>query len=158
MYILMRPLNKFVSAEENVLDFTALNFNGDNIIVDGRVLYLHDIRSFVETLTAEIREHITKELLFGLDIVDINWSPGVIHEEPRNRRVSYSVFDDPHNSFGEHRETLLKAILTDPRLQGVFHYVDQHNRIVWKAGPCFAYMDNHCWWRSNPGLPGRNML
>jgi hypothetical protein len=141
MYILMRPLNKFVSAEENVLDFTALNFNGDNIIVDGRVLYLHDIRSFVETLTAEIREHITKELLFGLDIVDINWSPGVIHEEPRNRRVSYSVFDDPHNSFGEHRETLLKAILTDPRLQGVFHYVDQHNRIVWKAGPCFAYMD-----------------
>src|ERR1700731_1479361 len=97
LYILMRPLNKFVSAEEGALNFTALNFNGDNIIIKGRVLYLHDIRHFVEVLTREIKAHIETDLLFGLPIVDADWSPGILYDEPRNTKVSYSAFDDPHN-------------------------------------------------------------
>jgi hypothetical protein len=141
LYILMRPLNKFVSAEDGALQFTALNFNGDNIILSGQVLYLHNIRNFVELLITEIKDHIKRELLFNLDIVNIDWSPGIIHEEPRNTRISYSVFDDTNNPFHLRRNTVLEVILTDPRIRGRFHYVDQHNRIVWKAGPCFAYMD-----------------
>jgi hypothetical protein len=137
----MRLLNKFASAESGPMEFTAVNFNGDNVIVCGRVLYLYDIRNFVNQLIEEVKRHIKDDLLFGLDIVDINWSPEVVHEEPRNTQVSYSSFDDFHNSFHQHKDTLLELILTHPSLRGRFHYVNQHNRIVWKAGPCFAYMD-----------------
>ena len=141
LYLLRRLLNNMQSAEETTFQFTALDFTGDNVIVNGRVLYLRDIHSFVDAIISEVKDHISNELLFSMDVVDINWTPGVIHEEPRNTRLSYSAFDDPRNSFQQYRNTLLKFILTEPRLQGVFHYVDPDNRIVWKAGPCFAYMD-----------------
>lgn len=137
----MRPLNKFVSAEESMLEFTGVGFNGDNIIIDGKVLYLHNIRSCVNSLISEIKDHIKNELLFGIDIIDIDWSPDIIHEEPRNARVSYSAFDDPHNPFCASKDTVLRIILTDPRLRGRFHYVDERDHIIWKAGPCFAYME-----------------
>jgi hypothetical protein len=141
MYLLVRPLNQFASLEQGPLQFTALNFDGDNVIVDGKVLYLYHLREFVETLICEIKDHLKKQLFFDLDIVDTSWSPQLIYDEPRNTQVSYSAYDDPRNTFHLHKDTLLKAILTDPRLKGRFHYRDSHNRIVWKAGPCFAFMD-----------------
>jgi hypothetical protein len=163
LYILMRPLNKFVSAQDGVLSFTGTNFNGDNIILSGKVLYLHDIRRFVETLIQEIKNHIQHELLFGLDIVNVNWSPGVVHEEPRNTHVSYSAFDDPHNEFHMHKDAVLRTILTHPNLRGRFHFLDNQNHIVWKAGPCFAYMEVahevemklFCGTQTTVGEPGR---
>jgi hypothetical protein len=141
MYILMRPLNKFVSAEDGAFEFTALNFNGDNIIIDGRVLYLHDIRRFVECLLRDVQDHINLELFFGMDVASRDWFPDSIHEEPRNMKVSYSSFDDPRNPFHRHKDTLLQLILTHPQLRNVFHFVDYNGKIVWKPGPCFAYME-----------------
>jgi hypothetical protein len=137
----MRPLNHFTSAEEGSLRFTALDFSGDNVIVAGRVLYLRDIRYFVETLIGEIKEHMKIQLFFGLDIVDVEWSPGVVHEQPRNISVGYSCFRDPHNAFAQRKDDLLRAVLTHPLLHGHFHYIDQRGQIVWKAATCFAYMD-----------------
>jgi hypothetical protein len=142
MYLLMRPLNHFVTAEQGTLRFTALDFSGDNIIVAGRVLYLRDIRHFIETLIAEIKDNIRTQLFFGVDVADINWSPGIIYEEPRNISIGYSCFRDAHNSFARHKNDLLRVILTHPRVRGHFHYIDQQGLIVWKAGPCFAYMQS----------------
>jgi hypothetical protein len=141
MYLLARPLNLFASAEQSALQFTALNFDGDNVIVEGKVLYLHHIHDFVETLISEIKDHLNKQLFFDLDIIDTSWVPGLIHEEPQNTGASYSAYDDARNAFHQHKTTLLEAILTHPRLRGRFHYRDNDDRIVWKAGPCFAYMD-----------------
>ena len=141
MYLLMRPLNHFTSAEQGAFRFTALDFSGDNVIVNGRVLYLRDIRLFVETLIEEIRAQIQTDLFFGLDLVDMNWSPGVVYEQPRNITVGYSCFSDPHNTFARHKEDLLKAVLTHPRLRGHFHFINQQGHVVWKAATCFAYMD-----------------
>jgi hypothetical protein len=140
MYLLMRPLNRFVTAEEGALRFTAMDFSGDNVLIAGQVLYLRDIRSFIETLITEIKEHILSQLFFGLDVVDIGWSPGIVYEEPRNISIGYSCFRDPHNIFAKHKDDLLKVVLTHPRVRGHFHYIDQQGRIAWKAGPCFAYM------------------
>ena len=140
MYLVMRFLNHFSSAEQGTLRFTALNFSGDNIIVGGKVLYLRDIGRFVETIVSEVRELIYGQLFFGLDTFDINWSPGVVHEEPRNRTIGYSCFGDPSNSFARHRFDLLRAILTHPSLRRRFHFRSKEGKIVWKAGPCFAYM------------------
>jgi hypothetical protein len=39
-----------------------------------------------------------------------------VYEEPRNRRVGHSCFSDPRNLL-QHKETLLKAILTHPNLK-----------------------------------------
>jgi hypothetical protein len=106
----MRYLNHFSSAEEGTLHFTALDFTGDNVIVSGKVLRLRDIRDFVETIISEVKELIQDQLFFGLDIFDINWSPGVVHEEPRNRTTGYSSFQDPNNPFFHHRFDILKEI------------------------------------------------
>jgi hypothetical protein len=73
----MRPLNKFVSAEESILEFTGVNFNGDNILPSGKALYLHDICNFVDVLITELKRHIQSDLFFGIDVVDINWSPDI---------------------------------------------------------------------------------
>ena len=140
MYLVMRFLNHFSSAEQGTVRFTALDFSGENIIVAGRVLYLRDIRYFVETVISEVKELIHSQLFFGLDTFDINWLPGVVHEEPRNRTVGYSCFRDPSNTFQQHKFDLLRAILTHPSLRGRFHFVSKDRKIVWKAGPCFAYM------------------
>jgi hypothetical protein len=140
MYLVMRYLNSFSSVEEGTPRFTALDFSGDNVIIAGHVLYLRDIRYFVETIIDEVKEVLRVHLFFGLDIFDVNWSPGVVHEEPRNRSIGYSCFQDPSNSFHKHRFDLLKAILTHPLLRGRFHFVSKEGKIVWKAGPCFAYM------------------
>jgi hypothetical protein len=140
MYLVMRYLSRFSSAEEGTLRFTALDFSGDNIIVAGQVLYLRDIRHFVETIVDEVMELFRVHLFFGLDIFDVNWSPGVVHEEPRNRSIGYSCFRDPVNSFYKHRFDIVRAILTHPSLRGRFYFVDKERRIIWKAGPCFAYM------------------
>jgi hypothetical protein len=136
----MRYLNSFSSAKEGTLRFTALDFSGDNVIIAGQVLYLRDIRYFVEAIIDEVKEVLRVHLFFGLDVFDINWSPGVVHEEPRNRSLGYSCFQDPSNSFRRHRFDLLQAILTHPLLRGRFHFVGPDRKIVWKAGPCFAYM------------------
>lgn len=136
----MRFLNHFSSAEQGTLRFTALDFSGENVIVAGKVLYLRNIRYFVETIISEVKELIRSELFFGLDMFDINWIPGVVHEEPRNRNVGYSCFHDPSNSFRQHRFDLLRAVLIHPSLRGRFHFVSKEGKIVWKAGPCFAFM------------------
>ena len=140
MYLIKRYLSRFASAEEGTLRFTALDFSGDNIIVAGKVLRLRDIGLFVETIIDEVKELFRIHLFFGLDIFDINWSPGVVHEEPRNRSVGYSCFQDPANIFHKHRFGLMQIILTHPSLRGRFHFVSKEGGIVWKAGPCFAYM------------------
>lgn len=140
MYLVMRYLNCFSSAEEGTIRFTALDFSGDNVIVAGRVLYLRDIRYFVETIIGEVKELLQAHLFFGLDTFNINWSPGIVHEEPRNRTVGYSFLHDPANTFHQHRLDLLHVILTHPSLRGRFHFVTKEQKLVWKAGPCFAYM------------------
>jgi hypothetical protein len=159
----MRYLNSFSSAEEGTMRFTALDFSGDNVIIAGRVLYLRDICYFVESIIDEVKEMLRVHLFFGLDIFDINWSPGVVHEEPRNRSVGYSCFQDPSNSFRKHKFDLLRAILTHPLLRGRFHFVSAEQKIVWKAGPCFAYMTTchdvemllFCGTQTSVGEPGR---
>lgn len=57
MYLVMRFLNHFSSAEQGTVRFTALDFSGENIIVAGRVLYLRDIRYFLETASMELNEN-----------------------------------------------------------------------------------------------------
>src|SRR5215472_13722154 len=141
MYLLMRPLNSFVSAEEATLQFTGTDFSGQDILVDGHVLHLCDIRRFVETLICEIRMDIRNRLFFGLDVVDVDWAPGIIHEEPRNVSVGYSCFNDPHNSFPNHQRDLLRVILTHPQIRGQFHFIDKDGCVRWKAGPCLAYLE-----------------
>ena len=126
MYLLMRPLNYFASAEEGALRFSGLDFSGDNVIIAGRVLYLRDIRYFVETLIGEIKENMKTLLFFGLDIVDMEWSPGMVDEQPRNTSIGYSCFRDPHNTFAQHKDVLLHAILTHPLLRG-------HSRVEWSG-------------------------
>ena len=140
MYLVMRFLNHFSSAEQGTLRFTALDFSGNNIIVGGKVLYLRDIGRFVETIISEVKDMIHGQLFFGLDTFDINWSPGVVHEEPRNRTIGYSCFGDPSNSFAQHKFDVLRVILTHPSLKGRFHFISKEGKIVWKAGPYFAYM------------------
>lgn len=140
MYLVMRYLNRFSSAEEGTLRFTALDFSGNNVIIAGQVLYLRDIRYFVETIVTEIKEIFRVHLFFGLDVFDLDWSSGIVHEEPRNRTVGYSCFRDAANSFYRHRSDLLQAILTHPSLRGRFHFVNGERKIIWKAGPCLSYM------------------
>jgi hypothetical protein len=138
-----RAYKKIISFIDDAYEgphFTALDLSGNNIIFAGHVLYLRDIRYFVETLITEIKEHLCAQLFFGLDVADINWSPGVVHEEPRRISISYSCFRDPHNIFVTHKDHLLQAILMHPLLRGHFHYIDPQGRFVWKAGACFAYM------------------
>jgi len=162
MYLVMRFLNHFSSAEQGTMRFTALDFSGENIIVAGKVLYLRGIRYFVETIISEVKE-LLRSLFFGLDMFDINWLPGVVHEEPRNRTVGYSCFHDPSNSFQQHRFKLLRAILTHSSVRGRFHFVSKDRKIVWKAGPCFAYMALchqvemllFCGTQTSVGEPGR---
>ena len=92
MYLFMRPLNRFTSAEQGTMRFTATDFSGDNIIVAGHVLHLRDIRHFVDSLIGETKEQIKTQLFWGLDIADVDWTPGIVHEEPRNVSVAYSCF------------------------------------------------------------------
>jgi hypothetical protein len=141
LYLLMRPLNLFTSAEEATMQFTSTDFSGQNIIISGHVLYLRDIRHFIETLINEIRTDMRMKLFFGLDIVDLNWSPGVINEEPRNVAVGFSCFNDPHNAFLDHKHDLLHTILTHPQIRGRFHYLDEQGQVKWKAGPCLTYTE-----------------
>jgi hypothetical protein len=136
----MRFLNRFASAEEGTVRFTALDFSGDNVIVRGHVLYLRDIRYFVETIIQEVKVLLKEKLFFGLDIFDLNWSPGMVHEQPRDRSIGYSCFQDPVNTFHSHRFDLLRAMLTHPSLRGRFHFVNKDRKIIWMAGPCFSYM------------------
>ena len=63
-----------------------------------------------------------------------------MHEEPRNWTIGYSCFGDPSNSFSQHKFDVLRVILTHPSLKGRFHFISKEGKIVWKAGPCFAYM------------------
>ena len=163
MYLVMRYLNNFASVEEGTPRFTALDFSGDNVIIAGQVLYLRDMRYFVETIIDEVKEIFRVHLFFGLDIFDVNWSPGVVHEEPRNRSIGYSCFEEPSNSFRGHRHDLAQAILTHPSLRGRFHFVSREGKIIWKAGPCFAYMATYhevemllfCGTQTSVGEPAR---
>ena len=140
MYLIKQYLSRFALAEEGTLRFTALDFSSDDIIVAGKVLYLREIGHFVETIIEEVKELFQVHLFFGLDVFDINWSPGVVHKELRNRSVSYSCFQHPANSFHKHKFDLVETILTHPSLHRQFHFVNQEGGIAWKAGPCFAYM------------------
>jgi len=140
MYLIKRYLSRFSSTEKGMLRFTALDFTGENIIVARKVLHLRDICRFVETIIEEVKKSFRDHLLFGLDVFDVDWSPGMVHEEPRNRSVNYSCFQDPTNSFHKHRFDLVETILTHPSLHGRFHFVSKEGRIIWKVGPCFAYM------------------
>lgn len=141
LYLLTRPLNHFVSAEQGALAFTAKDFTGTNIIVDGKVLHLHDIRHFIETLIVEIKSLIREKLFFGLDVGDVEWSPTIVHEEPRNTSAGYSCFGDARNEFLGYHDELIRAVLTHPLLRGRFHFLGSDGRIIWKAGACYAYMD-----------------
>jgi hypothetical protein len=141
LYLLLRPLNAFSSAAESTLAFTALDFSGTNIFVNGQLLYLQDIKCLIEKIVENAKVQL-KRLLFNIDLVDVDtWDPGLVYEEPRNRRVGHSCFSDPRNLL-QHKETLLEAILTHPDLKGLFHFVDPSSHIAWKAGPCLAYIDD----------------
>ena len=143
MYLLKRPLDHFASVEESPFVFSSLDFSGTNIIVRGRVLYLSDIKWFAETLTAELRQILQRDLLFSLTkAFDVaTWHPGTTHEEPRNTRMGYNCFSDPQNSFSGCHESLLKAVLDDPSVSGRFHFRNASGTIVWKAAPCLAYLE-----------------
>src|SRR5438477_2713604 len=78
LYPITRYLSRFAREQEGWVHFTALDFSGDNVIVAGHVLYLRDIRYMVETLITEVKDQFMTTLFFGLDIIDINWSPGVV--------------------------------------------------------------------------------
>lgn len=124
--------------------FTSLDFSGTNIIIRGRVLYLRDLKLFVETLIMELQESLERDLLLGLPgIIDVaTWQPGIVYEEPRNTTMGYACFSDKRNpSFTSKEDILLKAILDDPSLSGRFHFRDPSSNIVWKAAPCLAYLD-----------------
>jgi hypothetical protein len=144
LYLLKQPLNQLASVEESPLAFTSLDFSGTNIIVRGHVLYLKDLKFFVETLITELRESLERDLLLGLPgIIDVaTWQPGIIYEEPRNTTMGYACFSDKRNpGFTSQEDILLKAVLDDPSLSGRFHFRDAANNIVWKAAPCLAYLD-----------------
>ena len=125
--------------------FTALDFTGRNVIVNGKVLYVTDIKSFVVSIVQELQDCLLHNLFFGItDLVNIErWSPGVVNEEPRNTRAGYSCFTDPLNSFISDSDLLLRTVLDHPRVSGRFHFVDQNGQLVWKAAPCFEYLE-HC--------------
>ena len=125
--------------------FTALDFTGRNVIVNGKVLYVTDIKSFIVSIVQELQDGLLHNLFFGItDLVNIErWSPGVVNEEPRNTRAGYSCFTDPLNSFTSDSNLLLKTVLDHPRVSGRFHFVDQNGQLVWKAAPCFEYLE-HC--------------
>lgn len=123
--------------------FTALDFTGRNVIVNGKVLYVADIKSFVESIIQELHHSLRHHLLFGLtNLVDIQrWSPGVVHEEPRNTRAGYSCFMDPRNSFISDCDLLLRTVLDNAKISGRFHFINQNGQVVWKAAPCFEYLE-----------------
>lgn len=108
---------------------------------------MRDIRYFVETLIGEIKENMKMLLFFGLDIVDMEWSPGMVNEQPRNTSIGYSCFRNLHNTFAQHKDILLQAILTHLSLRGHFHYIDQQGRVVWKAATCLHIWPLLMMWR-----------
>jgi hypothetical protein len=55
MYLVLRYLSSFSSAVEGTLPFTALDFSGNNVLVAGQVLYLRDIRYFVEAIIDKVK-------------------------------------------------------------------------------------------------------
>ena len=125
--------------------FTALDFTGRNVIVNGKVLYVTDIKSFIETIVQELLCCLLRDLFFGItELVNVElWSPGVVNEEPRNTRAGYSCFTDPRNSFVADSDLLLRTVLDHPKVSGRFHFMDQNGQVVWKAAPCFEYLE-HC--------------
>ena len=143
LYLLKRPLDRISLLEDGSSLFTALNFTGQNIIVNGKVFHVADLKFFVESILKELRHSLIHDLLFGIiGLVDLDlWSPGIVHEEPRNTKAGYSCFLDPHNSFLNTQDLLLRTVLDHPQVSGWFHFLDQQGNIVWKASPCLAYLE-----------------
>ncbi|KAF9486657.1 hypothetical protein BDN71DRAFT_1514769 [Pleurotus eryngii] len=82
-----------------------------------------------------------EQLLFGLPFVSDDWTPGIIHDDPKKKSLAYSCFCDPHNiGFQQARIVVLQNILTHPQLRGRFHFLDSNGKIRWKPGPCLAYL------------------
>ena len=124
--------------------FTALDFSGQNILVNGHVLHIKDIKMCIETIISELRSIFIQDLFFGLShLIDLDaWLPGIVHEEPRNQRPGYSCFVDPHNhSLSEPSSLLLRTVLDHPTISGRFHFLDQNSTLIWKAAPCLAYLE-----------------
>ncbi|KAG5223760.1 P-loop containing nucleoside triphosphate hydrolase protein [Salix suchowensis] len=112
-----------------------------SVLVKDRVIHLHDIRDLIESLNKEIRLIMFEQLLFGLPFVSDDWTPGIIHDDPKKKSLAYSCFCDPHNiGFQQARIVVLQNILTHPQLRGRFHFLDSNGKIRWKPGPCLAYL------------------
>jgi hypothetical protein len=116
MYLVLRFLNCFSLTEGGTRCFTALDFSGNNVIIAGQVLYLRDIRYFVEAIINGVKELLQVDLFFGLDTFNINWSPGMVHDEPRNRSIGYSCFDHQSSHIATTRWFLVAQVLLPTRL------------------------------------------
>lgn len=116
----------------------------DGMLLNGKVLYVTDIKSFVESIVQALQGCLLHDLFFNItDLVNVErWSPGVVNEEPRNTRAGYSCFTDPRNSFVGDSDLLLRTVLDHPKVSGRFHFVDQNGQLVWKAAPCFEYLEH----------------
>jgi hypothetical protein len=90
---------------------------------------------------------ICSDLFFGLDVFDINWLPGMVHEEPRNWNFGYSCFHDPSNSFWQHRFDLLQAILIHSSLWGQFHFVSKEQKLSGRQAPALHTWPSATRWR-----------
>lgn len=141
LYLLRRPLDRFAQTEGAPFTFTAADFSGQNVIVCGKTLYIAEVKHMVETLVSELKTCLKDQLLFGIsDLMDVDsWTPGTIHEEPRNTRSGYSCLSDPHNSTWTQEDWLLKIFLDHPAVAGRFHLICD-DQVVWRAAPCLQYL------------------
>ncbi|KAF9487665.1 hypothetical protein BDN71DRAFT_602419 [Pleurotus eryngii] len=139
MYLLIRPLHQMASSENGAEEFTANDFSGDSVLVNGRVIHFTDIRNFVERVVEEATRIIQEKLLFGLHDV-FKSTQDAIYDDLQNTSVRYSCFMDPRNGFAQQQDLLLRTVLSHPKVCGRFHYVDKDGRIVWRPGACYAYM------------------
>ncbi|KAF9491147.1 hypothetical protein BDN71DRAFT_1434142 [Pleurotus eryngii] len=141
LYLLLRPLNRLVSAEQGTLQFNGTHPSGTDIMLDDKIITVADLGSTVRTMTNEIRRMLQDEIFFGLDIVDLERVWGIIRDDPRNVLPGYAWFKDLANNLGPCEHVLARAMLTHPRLRGLFHFIDTNGGIVWKAGACLPWVD-----------------
>jgi hypothetical protein len=136
----MHYLNKVLSIcavnEINAPLFSSIDDTGNNVLIDGKVVYLSNIKDAVLRLSSEAERDMTNILLLGeVPLIKVD----IVNDKPRCSDIGYSYVDDLANGFKKHDLTVIRMMLNNPIVSGKFHRI-QGGEIVWNPAACWDWL------------------
>jgi superfamily II DNA helicase RecQ len=114
---------------------------GEEMVFDGYLITTTSFRVMYHKLLSDTKKMLLDDVLLGLELPDLHHDH--IHDELNNSEPHYSFISDKRNTFHNHANFLLSAMLEDNRHKDRFHDCEHTNEtsgIAWKTAAVMKWM------------------